>query len=90
MFRDGTEKSVQDIVTLLKETDPDDVPKFVAKDLHKLPLVAFDHVEVTRLLKDLTLLKQSQAEMQHQLEVSNNTIISTSRISIIAQCNFCK
>ncbi|PZC74018.1 hypothetical protein B5X24_HaOG208432 [Helicoverpa armigera] len=72
--RDGTEKSLQDIVTLLKETDPDDVPEFVAKDLHKLPPVTFDHVDVTRLLKDITLLKQNQAEMQHQLEVSNNTI----------------
>uniref|UniRef100_A0A2A4JS89 Uncharacterized protein n=2 Tax=Heliothis virescens TaxID=7102 RepID=A0A2A4JS89_HELVI len=72
--RDGTEKSLQDIVTLLKETDPDDVPEFVAKDLHKLPPVTFDHVDVTRLLKDITLLKQSQAEMQHQLEASKNTI----------------
>ena len=72
--RDGTEKSLQDIVTLLKETDPDDVPEFVAKDLHKLPPVTFDHVDVTRLLKDVTLLKQSQVEMQRQLEVSNNTI----------------
>ena len=72
--RDGTEKSLQDIITLLKETDPDDVPEFVAKDLHKLPPVTFDHVDVTRLLKDVTLLKQSQVEMQRQLEVSNNTI----------------
>ncbi|PZC87129.1 hypothetical protein B5X24_HaOG201365 [Helicoverpa armigera] len=72
--RDGTQKSVQDIITLFKETDPDDVPEFVAKDLHKLPPVTFDHVDVTRLLKDITILKQSQAEMQHQLEVSNNTI----------------
>ncbi|XP_047021435.1 uncharacterized protein LOC124631223 [Helicoverpa zea] len=72
--RDGTQKSVQDIITMFKETDPNDVPEFVAKDLHKLPPVTFDHVDVTRLLKDITLLKQSQAEIQHQLEVSNNTI----------------
>ncbi|PZC72878.1 hypothetical protein B5X24_HaOG210403 [Helicoverpa armigera] len=84
--RDGTQKSVQDIITLFKETDPDDVPEFVAKDLHKLPPVTFDHVDVTRLLKDITLLKQSQAEMQHQLEVSNNTI-SDLRAELVALRN---
>ncbi|KAF9793853.1 hypothetical protein SFRURICE_007384 [Spodoptera frugiperda] len=57
--RDGTEKSVQDIITLLKVTDPDDVLAFVAKDLHKLPPVTFDHVDVTRLLKDIISLKQA-------------------------------
>ncbi|XP_075990150.1 uncharacterized protein LOC142985790 [Anticarsia gemmatalis] len=72
--RDGTEKSVQDIIALLKVMDPDDVPTFVAKELHKLPPVTFDHVDVTRLLKDITFLKSSLAEMQSMLEVSNNTI----------------
>ncbi|KAF9816625.1 hypothetical protein SFRURICE_019489 [Spodoptera frugiperda] len=65
--RDGTEKSVQDIITLLKVTDPDDVPAFVAKDLHKLPPVTFDHVDVTRLLKDIISLKTSLAEVQSKL-----------------------
>lgn len=37
--REGTPKSLQDIITVLKETDPDDVPTFVAKELHKLPPV---------------------------------------------------
>ncbi|XP_075990137.1 uncharacterized protein LOC142985777 [Anticarsia gemmatalis] len=72
--RDRTEKSVQDIIALLKVMDPDDVPTFVAKELHKLPPVTFDHVDVTRLLKDITFLKSSLAEMQSMLEVSNNTI----------------
>ncbi|XP_022823589.1 uncharacterized protein LOC111365127 [Spodoptera litura] len=72
--RDGTEKSIQDIITLMKETDPDDVPDFVVKDLHKLPPITFDHVDVTRLLKDITSLKVSLAELQSKLEVSNNTI----------------
>ncbi|XP_050550449.1 uncharacterized protein LOC126910801 [Spodoptera frugiperda] len=72
--RDGTEKSVQDIITLLKVTDPDDVPAFVAKDLHKLPPVTFDHVDVTRLLKDIISLKTSLAEVQSKLMSSENTI----------------
>ncbi|RVE54950.1 hypothetical protein evm_000317 [Chilo suppressalis] len=33
--RDGTEKSLQDVVTLLKELASDDVPSVVAKELHK-------------------------------------------------------
>lgn len=72
--RDGTDKSVQDIITFLKATDPDDVPTFVAKELHKLPPVTFDHVDVTRLLKDITSLKSSLAQMQSKLETSDTTI----------------
>ncbi|KAF9805151.1 hypothetical protein SFRURICE_013344 [Spodoptera frugiperda] len=72
--RDGTEKSVQDIITLLKVTDPDDVLAFVAKDLHKLPPVTFDNVDVTRLLKDIISLKTSLAEVQSKLMSSENTI----------------
>ncbi|KAM3965458.1 uncharacterized protein ACR2FA_000295 [Aphomia sociella] len=56
------ERSLQDIISLLKETDPDDVPAFVAKQLHKLPPVTFDHVDVTRLLKDITTLKAGLVE----------------------------
>ncbi|KAJ8712593.1 hypothetical protein PYW07_005435 [Mythimna separata] len=59
---------------MMKSTDPDDVPAFVAKDLHKLPPVTFDHVDVTRLLMDITSLKTSLAEVQSKLEVSNTTI----------------
>lgn len=68
------EKSLQDIINLLKETDPDDVPSFVAKNLHKLPPVTFDHVDVTRLLKDITTLKSSLAEVVLKLEASQGTI----------------
>ncbi|KAF9821777.1 hypothetical protein SFRURICE_001888 [Spodoptera frugiperda] len=71
--RDGTDKSVQDIITFMKATDPDDVPTFVAKELHKLPPVTFD-VDVTRLLKDITSLKSSLAQMQCKLETSDTTI----------------
>ena len=58
----------------MKETDPDDVPDFVVRDLHKLPPITFDHVDVTRLLKDITSLKASLAEMQSNMVVSNDTI----------------
>ncbi|XP_026330950.1 uncharacterized protein LOC113238327, partial [Hyposmocoma kahamanoa] len=84
--RDGGVKSLQDIITLLKETDPDDVPTFVAKELHKLPPVTFDHVDVTRLLKDITSLKSSLAEVQCKLEASDN-IISELRTQVALLSN---
>ncbi|KAL4718508.1 hypothetical protein ACJJTC_010669, partial [Scirpophaga incertulas] len=52
-----TAREIEDIVSLLKQTDPEDVPVFVARDLQKLPPVLFDHVDVTRLLKDVVKLK---------------------------------
>lgn len=56
---DGKKKrGLQDILKILKETDPDHLPVFVAKDLHKLPPVTFDHIDATTLLKDILLLKQ--------------------------------
>lgn len=57
--RDGKKvREIDDIISLLKVTDPEVVPVFVARELHKLPPVLFDHVDVTRLLKDLTQLQQ--------------------------------
>lgn len=52
-----TLRDIDDIICLLKETDPEEIPTFVARDLHKLPPVLFDHVDVTRLLKDLLIMK---------------------------------
>ncbi|XP_072931485.1 uncharacterized protein [Epargyreus clarus] len=68
------EKGLQDIINLLKVIDPDDLPAFVAKNIHKLPPVTYDHVDVTRLLKDITALKTSLAEVVLKLEASQDTI----------------
>ncbi|XP_063382911.1 uncharacterized protein LOC134669330 [Cydia fagiglandana] len=72
--RDGGVKSLRDIISVFKGTDSSNMPSFVAKDLHRLPVVSLDHVDVSRLLKDIIFLKDSLAEMQAKLEVSNNTI----------------
>ncbi|KAJ2942307.1 hypothetical protein O0L34_g15853 [Tuta absoluta] len=59
--RKGTgklQRHLQDIVKTIKDAKPDTLPVFVARDLRKLPPVSFDHVDVTKLLKDITLLKQ--------------------------------
>lgn len=50
-------RDLEDIITLLKSTDPDVIPVFVARRLEKLPPITFDHLDCTKLLKDLTRLQ---------------------------------
>lgn len=57
-----SQRDLFDVIAVFKETDPDKVPIFVARDLHKLPAVTFDHLDVTRLLKELLTL---QSDMKH-------------------------
>lgn len=59
---EGKNKNVEDIIGLLKGAEPEIFPTFVAQNLHKLPPVTFDHVDVTRLLKDITTM---QREISH-------------------------
>ncbi|KAL0895108.1 hypothetical protein ABMA27_013565 [Loxostege sticticalis] len=61
-----TRRDIDDIISLLKQTDPDVVPTFVARDLQKLPPITFDHIDVTRLLKDLLILKESVNGIREQ------------------------
>lgn len=56
--KDGKrQRDLEDIISLFKEVDPDAIPVFVARNLQKLPPVSFDHIDVTKLLKDLVLLR---------------------------------
>ncbi|XP_045769754.1 uncharacterized protein LOC123870472 [Maniola jurtina] len=52
---------LNDIISLFKGTDPDVLPVFVARDLDKLPPITFDHLDVSKLLKDLAVV---QAEIK--------------------------
>lgn len=61
-----THRDIDDIIVLLKRTDPDLCPIFVARDLHKLPPITFDHVDVTRLLRDILALKEDLRTVQEQ------------------------
>lgn len=54
---DKNKKNIKDVIKVFKETDPSEQPTFVAKNLNRLPPVTFDHVDVTRLLKDIVILK---------------------------------
>lgn len=51
-------RDIDDIICLLRVTDSEDIPVFVARDLEKLPPVLFDHIDVTRLLKDIVKLQE--------------------------------
>lgn len=50
-------RNLEDIISIFKQTDPEKIPIFVARDLQKLPPVTFDHIDVTKLLKDLLVLR---------------------------------
>lgn len=50
-------REIEDILELAKVTEPDKFPVFVARDLHKLPPLDFDAVDVSSLLKDKVILK---------------------------------
>lgn len=65
--KDGKKlREIEDIISLLQVTHPNDRPVFVAKDLQKLPPVLFDHVDVTKLLKDLTRMRSEMEEIKSQ------------------------
>ncbi|XP_063393318.1 uncharacterized protein LOC134678618 [Cydia fagiglandana] len=51
------QRDMEDIIALLKCTETEKIPVFVARDLHRLPPVTFDSVDVTCLLRDINQLK---------------------------------
>lgn len=68
-----TLREIDDIICTLKVCDPEEIPVFVARELHKLPPVNFDHVDVTRLLKDIVKLQQDVALIKEQCEAQNKS-----------------
>lgn len=81
---DGKKKRVlQDILRVLKETDPGQLPVYVAKDLHRLPPVTFDHIDATTLLKDILLLKQDVNKIKSDYAKSTDIVNLQEKIDII-------
>lgn len=63
-------KDLQDIIDYLKKVDaidPEKIPIFVAKELHKLPPVTFDHLDATRILRDIMRLQDLLLQMQDEM-----------------------
>lgn len=63
------ERNLHDIVAVLKVSEPDAIPIFVARDLQKLPPLTFDHIDVTRVLKDLLFV-------QNEIKKINSTYVT--------------
>ncbi|KAJ2953868.1 hypothetical protein O0L34_g1496 [Tuta absoluta] len=62
------QRNIEDIVCFLKSCDPTktSIPVFVARDLEKLPPVLFDHVDVTRLLKDVVKVQSEISQIKEE------------------------
>lgn len=58
------ERDLDDIISVFKSVDPDIIPVFVARVLEKLPPILFDHLDCTKLLKDLTKLSSEIADIK--------------------------
>lgn len=85
-------RDLMDIISLFKIVDSDVMPVFVARDLEKLPPITFDHLDVSKLLKDLILVQseiknmkssfvtitQLEEEVKSQLQNMNHTVPSFS------------
>ncbi|XP_063360613.1 uncharacterized protein LOC134649713 [Cydia amplana] len=58
------QRNLTDIISVFRGTDPENIPIFVARDLHKLPPISFDHLDATRVLKDLLILKREVEDIK--------------------------
>lgn len=67
-------RNIADIIRLLREVDPDSIPRFSAVNLSVLPPVTFDYVDVSSLLKSINLL---------QFEVSKLKVTQTESALVI-------
>lgn len=51
------ERNIADIINVFKSSEPDLIPTFVARQLDKLPPILIDHLDCSKLLKDMQVLK---------------------------------
>ncbi|KAL0811560.1 hypothetical protein ABMA28_009945 [Loxostege sticticalis] len=58
------ERNLADIVNVFKTTEPDLIPVYCARDLERLPPILFDHLDCTKLLKDLLRVQNELKEVQ--------------------------
>ncbi|KAI8421495.1 hypothetical protein MSG28_009548 [Choristoneura fumiferana] len=82
-----SQRNLSDMIAIFKQTEEEDLPIFVARELHKLPPVTFDHIDATRLLKDMLILKNEINNMkdtyvteQQLTELKGNTHRERARV----------
>lgn len=88
------QRDLEDIICLLKSVDPEELPIFVARDLHRLPPVTWDHVDVTRLLKDIILLQNEVSSFRRNYATKQSAdelctdVANLKRAPTINNCGF--
>lgn len=76
-------RDLEDLIALYKSSNCDELPIFVARDLEKLPPITFDHLDVTKLLKDLVLMKTEITDIKsgyvtkEELELAKLQMVKT-------------
>ena len=58
------ERDMADIIKLFKSAEPTEIPVFVARQLEKLPPITFDHLDCTKLLKDIVRMQSTITDMK--------------------------
>lgn len=86
-------RNVGDIINIMKSVDPELIPIFVARELSKLPPITFDHIDVTRLLKDILVLKTDMEYVKNNyvtkanFEKLENSIYTMKKVSLSSEQN---
>lgn len=78
---DKRKKNIKDVIKIFREIAPELQPIYVAQDLNKLPPVTFDHIDVTRFMKDLICMKN---DLQN---IRNETVSKSEFIGFEAKMN---
>ncbi|VVC96838.1 unnamed protein product [Leptidea sinapis] len=73
---DKGKRNIEDIIGLLMGAEQEEIPVFVARELHRLPSVTFDHIDVTRLLKDMLLMQQELNKIKQQWVSANDNFVT--------------
>lgn len=87
-------KDLYDVITVFKETSPEDLPVFVAMELQKLPPLTFDHIDASRLLKDVIVLKSELQAIkadyvtQKQLQDTKAEMTNLKYASIVSEPDY--
>ncbi|CAG4949030.1 unnamed protein product [Colias eurytheme] len=72
--KDGkNDKDLYDMIEIFKIAEPEKLPTFVARNLNKLPPITFDHVDVSRLLKDILII-------QNDIKNIKNTYVTNDQL----------
>lgn len=63
-------KTLQDVIKIVKESNINKMPIFDAKDLHRIPPVTSDDLDVTRILKELATVRSKMNTLKYSGETN--------------------